>query len=251
MPRVLIVTLFVLAAAVLTACQATPSPDIQATVEAAVQTALPALTSTAPPVVQPVVQVDIQATIAAGVEATVQAIPTPTATVKTVRDVSRTPPPTPTGTPTLTPTPSPQATSTPPPVDTATPSPTATPTLSQLVKEIEPSVVQIITSAGKGSGFVVGAEGWIVTNAHVVGGFTQVAVVIQGGSEITGTVVGVDKDLDLAVIQVDGDDLIPLAFADSDGVSVGDDVAALGFPLGNILGSSATVTKGVVSAKRQ
>ncbi|MCI0868248.1 MAG: trypsin-like peptidase domain-containing protein [Chloroflexi bacterium] len=123
--------------------------------------------------------------------------------------------------------------------------------MSQLVKEIEPSVVQIITSAGKGSGFVVGAEGWIVTNAHVVGGFTQVAVVIQGGSEITGTVVGVDKDLDLAVIQVDGDDLVPLAFADSDGVSVGDDVAALGFPLGTILGSSATVTKGVVSAKRQ
>ncbi|MDA0769207.1 MAG: trypsin-like peptidase domain-containing protein [Chloroflexi bacterium] len=243
MPRMSVLLLLALVFAVLTACQATQSPDIQATVASAVQTALPDQAPTA--------TLDIQATIAAGVEATVQALPTVTAS--NVRDVTPTPTrtQTPTVTPILTPTPSPEATSTPLPVDTATPLATATPTLSQLVEKIEPSVVQIITSTGKGSGFVVGADGWIVTNAHVVNGFTHVFVTGKGRSETTGTVVGLDEELDLAVIQVDDDNLKPLTFADSDGVSVGDDVAAVGFPLGTILGTSASVTKGVVSAKRQ
>ena len=247
MPRVPNAFWLVLVIAVLAACQTTPSPDIQATVAAAVQTALPSESPTASPDVLTGAQVDVQATIAASVAATVQAIPTPTA--KPVRDVS--PTPTQTQTPTPTSTPTPEATPTPFPVDTATPIPTATPTLSQLIEIIEPSVVQIITSAGKGSGFVVDAEGWIVTNAHVVSGFTQVSVTLQGRSETTGTVVGLDEKLDLAVLQVESDGLRPMAFADSDSVSVGDDVAAVGFPLGTILGSSASVTKGVVSAKRQ
>lgn len=249
MPRPLISVFLGLTIVVITACQSTPSPngpDIQATVAAAVQTALPAQT--------PLASVNVQATIAADVRATVQALFTPTAS-SAANNATLEPSPTPrltrTPRPTATPTAAPQATSTAVPVDTATPLPTATPTLSQLIERIEPSVVQIVTSAGKGSGFVVGEEGWIVTNAHVVSGFARVSVLTQGDSEAIGVVIGVDETLDLAVIQVSDGDLLPLQFADSTAVSVGDDVAAIGFPLGSILGDSASVTKGVVSAKRE
>ena len=249
MPRLPVVIWIPLAVAVFAACRPTPTPDIpdiQATVAAAVQTALPAKISenrAAAP--------DVEATIAAGVEATVQAMQSPAATGARIISPTPTPARTPPATPTLTPTPGPEATSTPLPADTATPMPTATPTLSQLMVEIEPSVVQIITSVGRGSGFIVDVEGWIITNAHVVSGFTEVTVVGQGLAETMGTVVGLDEKLDLAVVRVEADGLTSLTLADSGGVSVGDDVAAIGFALGTILGSSASVTKGVVSAKRE
>lgn len=241
------VAMCIVLVAILAACQSTPQPDIQATVAAAVQTALPPRT--------PEVFVDVKATIAAAVEATVRAIPSATATTpgrSATGNLLLTPTPTRIATPSFTPTPT--AVTEPVPTairsETATPLPTATPTLSQLVEKVEPSVVQIITSFGKGSGFVVGADGWIVTNAHVVSGFSQVSVIDQSGSEVVATVIGIDEMLDLAVVQIDAHDLQPLQFADSKFVSVGDDVAAIGFPLSDVLGGSASVTKGVVSAKR-
>ncbi len=98
-----------------------------------------------------------------------------------------------------------------------------------------------------GSGFIIDTTGRIVTNYHVVGDATEVTVNLQDGKELKGTVVGKDKDTDLALVKVDptGVDLHPVKLADSDKVRVGDPVIAIGSPFG--LGG--TVTAGIVSAK--
>jgi serine protease Do len=97
-----------------------------------------------------------------------------------------------------------------------------------------------------GSGFIVRADGLIVTNNHVVDGASAVEVTLQDGTELQGKVIGKDSDTDLALVQVDADgiDLQPVKFADSDHVRVGDPVIAIGSPFG--LGG--TVTAGIVSA---
>ena len=98
---------------------------------------------------------------------------------------------------------------------------------------------------GAGSGFVVSSDGLIVTNAHVVDGATQVAVKIgTDGEQLPAEIVGVDASQDLALLDVDADDLPTLSLGDSDGVEVGDAVYAIGNPFG----LDHTFTTGVVSA---
>jgi putative serine protease PepD len=98
---------------------------------------------------------------------------------------------------------------------------------------------------GTGSGFVVSADGLIVTNAHVVDGATQVAVKIgTDGQQLPAEIVGVDASRDLALLDVDANDLPTLPLGDSDGVEVGDEVYAIGNPYG----LDHTFTTGVVSA---
>ncbi len=234
----------------LVGCQATPQPNIEATVQAAVAAALPVAT------VAP--EVDAEATVAVRVRLTVEAISaqqpantqTPSSTTTPIPTSTSLPTPTSTPMPTPTSSPLPRATST--PLPTSTPSPTATPTLSEVIFKIKPAVVQIISDAGTGSGFVFNDEGWVVTNAHVVGSSLDVAVMVNGRTPIEGTVVGLDEEIDLAVIRLEGfQELKILSFGDSDVVSEGEDVVAIGFPLGDILGSTATITKGVVSSRRQ
>ncbi|MCH9011147.1 MAG: trypsin-like peptidase domain-containing protein, partial [Chloroflexi bacterium] len=238
---------------VLVGCRTTPQPDIEATVQAAVAAALPR--ETAMP------EIDAEATVAVRVRRTVEAIsarklantPTLTATAIPVPTATSLPAPTFTPVPTPTNSPLPKATSTPTPAPppTSTPRPTATPTLSKVIAEIKSAVVQIISDAGTGSGFVFSEDGWVVTNAHVVGNSLDVAVMIDGRTPIKGRVVGLDEEIDLAVIRLEGFGVLQiLTFADSDVVSEGEDVVAIGFPLGDILGSTATVTKGVVSSRR-
>ena len=238
---------------VLVGCRTTPQPDIEATVQAAVAAALPR--ETAMP------EIDAEATVAVRVRRTVEAIsarklantPTLTATAIPVPTATSLPAPTFTPVPTPTNSPLPKATSTPTPAPppTSTPRPTATPTLSKVIAEIKSAVVQIISDAGTGSGFVFSEDGWVVTNAHVVGNSLDVAVMIDGRAPIKWRVVGLDEEIDLAVIRLEGFEVLQiLTFADSDFVSEGEDVVAIGFPLGDILGSTATVTKGVVSSRR-
>ena len=245
-----------------------PTPDIAATVEAAVAMALPTATPTPPP--------DVEATVAAGVQATVEAMrPTPTSTPEPTLTPTITPTPslTPTPTPTSTHTPTPTATQTPTntPVPTNTPSPTpiptSTPTLTptpthtptatavsvtslsvaDVVDEARPSVVRIIAGEGSGTGFVVNADGYILTNEHVVDGQTRVTVVLHDGAQISARVVSADAARDIALLKADNvPGLTPLDFASA--VREGEDVIALGFPIG--LHESMTVTRGIVSAVR-
>jgi len=223
----------------------TPQPDLEATVQAMVKAALPTETPTSAP--------DIAAMVAAGVAATMEALPTqtPIPTNTPIPTATHTATPAPTSAPTPPPTQTPVPTATPIPAATHTPLPTSTPTLAQTIERIERGLVYIKTPSGSGSGFIVEEDGLVVTNAHVVENFETVSVVTADGAEYAGDVLGVDEIADLALVEVRvGRRFIAMGLGDSDGVQVGDDVIALGFPLRYELGSSLTVTRGIVSSKR-
>jgi len=95
-----------------------------------------------------------------------------------------------------------------------------------------------------GSGVIVNASGYIVTNSHVVDGATDVKVALSDKREMSGQIIGTDPGTDIAVIKIASDHLATLPFGDSSRVQVGDIVLALGNPFG--LGQ--TVTMGIVSA---
>jgi putative serine protease PepD len=122
--------------------------------------------------------------------------------------------------------------------------------LSGLVETVRPSVVRIdaVTSngSGTGTGFVISADGRIATNAHVVGDASTVEVEFSDGTTATATVLGVARSEDLAVIQVERDNLNPVEFGSSDDLRVGERVVAIGNSLG--FEGSATATEGIVSA---
>ena len=96
-----------------------------------------------------------------------------------------------------------------------------------------------------GSGFIISADGYIVTNNHVVDEATKVTVIFEDGDEREATIVGTDERTDLAVVKIDGVDDLPFVTLADDEVRVGDWVVAVGNPFG--LGG--TVTAGIVSAR--
>ncbi|MEN0014452.1 MAG: trypsin-like peptidase domain-containing protein, partial [Solirubrobacteraceae bacterium] len=113
---------------------------------------------------------------------------------------------------------------------------------------VQHGVVQIRTSDASGTGFVVSDNGTIVTNAHVVDSAKTVRVIFDDGkSSVEGTVLGTDVSADLAAIKINPSDvnekLTVLGLADSDKVETGDEVVAIGYPLG----LDRTATEGIVS----
>ncbi|MGA2490494.1 MAG: trypsin-like peptidase domain-containing protein [Anaerolineales bacterium] len=118
--------------------------------------------------------------------------------------------------------------------------------LASLYQTVSPGVVTILTSTGLGSGWVYSPDGYIVTNAHVVGSETKVEVDFPTGTKVYGNVVGTDQNTDLAVIKVTvpAGQLHPLSLGDSDALKVGQTVSAIGDPE-MMLGS---MTTGIVSA---
>ena len=98
---------------------------------------------------------------------------------------------------------------------------------------------------GMGSGVIVRADGYILTNEHVVSGADEVNIELTDGRTFDAKVVGTDKATDLAVLKIDGKELQTLPLGDSERVRVGDVVLAVGNPLG----VGQTVTMGIVSAK--
>ncbi len=120
--------------------------------------------------------------------------------------------------------------------------------LSQIAAAVQDSVVSISTGNGEGSGVVLTANGYIVTNNHVVataqGG--AVTVIFADGRKASATVVGTDPRTDLAVVRTSGvSDLKPATFGSSAKAQVGDTVLAIGSPLG----LEGSVTAGIISAK--
>jgi serine protease Do len=98
---------------------------------------------------------------------------------------------------------------------------------------------------GLGSGVIVSADGYILTNNHVVDGADDIKIETTDDHTYTAKVIGTDKATDLALLKVNAADLHPLALGNSDGVNVGDVVLAVGNPLG----VGQTVTMGIISAK--
>lgn len=126
---------------------------------------------------------------------------------------------------------------------------TAQDTLIRLYTTVNPGVValRVLTEDGsvQGSGFVADGEGHIVTNYHVVEGEKDLEVAFPTGFKIRGQVIGTDLDSDLAIIQVKApaEQLHPLPLGDSDQVSIGQTVVAIGNPFG----LEGTMTLGIVS----
>jgi putative serine protease PepD len=117
---------------------------------------------------------------------------------------------------------------------------------TQIVQQAAPSVVELQTPGqGEGSGVVFDGRGDIVTNAHVVGGYSTVTVRSSVGTQHEARLIGTDTSQDLAVVRTDaGADLKPATFGNSAQLRVGDIVLAIGSPYG----LQGTVTQGVVSA---
>ena len=131
-----------------------------------------------------------------------------------------------------------------------TPSTDAGLTPGQVYAQNIDSVVLIYanTSGGRstGSGFVLTEDGYVVTNYHVVEGGTTYTVVTSDGDEYTATLTGGDETNDVAVLKVDGVALDPAELGSSDDLIVGDQVVAIGNPLGEL---TSSLTVGYISAK--
>jgi len=101
--------------------------------------------------------------------------------------------------------------------------------------------------SGVGTGMIIDVQGFILTNSHVVldGNVDRIEVLLSNGDEVDGKVIWFDSGLDLAVVKIEADGLIPIELGDSDNVLIGSYVAAVGNPLG--LAFSGSITQGVVS----
>ncbi len=96
-----------------------------------------------------------------------------------------------------------------------------------------------------GSGFIIDAQGFILTNYHVVRGAHEVLVQLEDGREVPAVPVGANSSIDVALLHVEGSDLHPVSMGNSDELEVGEWVVAIGNPFG----LAHTVTAGIVSAK--
>ncbi|MDX3227168.1 S1C family serine protease [Streptomyces sp. ME19-01-6] len=121
--------------------------------------------------------------------------------------------------------------------------------VSAVATAVSPSIVEISATSGSGqstgSGVIITSGGEIITNNHVISGADTIKVTFSDGSKKSATVVGTDKNKDLALIKVsDASGLKAATLGDSSGVQVGDQVVAIGSPEG----LTGTVTSGIVSA---
>ena len=114
----------------------------------------------------------------------------------------------------------------------------------QIARQLSAAVVSISRRGGSGSGVIVRPDGVMLTNAHVVGNAQTVQVGLADGRQLTGTVLGRDATLDIAVVRVDAAGLPAARMGNSDDLQPGQTAIAIGNPLG----LERTVTTGVVSA---
>ena len=133
-------------------------------------------------------------------------------------------------------------------------------TIPEVVKKVAPAVVTVSTKSivqnnfnvqeqeGVGTGFIINNEGYIVTNYHVIQGASQVKVTFSDGKEVNAKIINYNPEYDLAVIKVTDKISMPAVaeLGDSEGLQAGDQVIAIGNPLGKEF--AGTVTQGIVSA---
>ncbi len=129
---------------------------------------------------------------------------------------------------------------------------------SQITDEVADTVVEITTetmstnsfygqyvSQGAGSGVIISADGYILTNNHVIDGATSITVTLRDKTSYQAKLVGKDSIIDVALLKIDATGLKAANFGDSDKLKVGDKAVAIGNPLGQLGG---TVTDGIISA---
>ncbi len=99
-------------------------------------------------------------------------------------------------------------------------------------------------SVSMGSGVIVSADGYIITNEHVIDGATTITVEDVNGNTYDATLIGSDSKTDIAVLKIDAENLTYAEIADSDNLEIGDDAIVIGNPLG----TGISVTNGIISA---
>ena len=128
-----------------------------------------------------------------------------------------------------------------------------------IVRELTPSVVQIVTesvaagafnepapSSGVGTGIILSEDGYILTNNHVIVGAQSITVTLNNGESFSAELVGGDPNPDAAVVKIDADDIRPARIGSTASLQVGEPVIAIGHALA--LRGGPTVSKGVISA---
>lgn len=105
---------------------------------------------------------------------------------------------------------------------------------------------QVSNTASSGSGFILSEDGYVVSNYHVVEGATTLTVITYDCTEYPATLIGYDAANDISLLKINATGLVPVKIGSSDDLIVGDQVAAIGNPLGEL---TATLTVGYVSAK--
>ncbi len=114
-----------------------------------------------------------------------------------------------------------------------------------IVNDVLQSTVSVKTNLGQGSGAIISSKGYIITNVHVIADASSVKVNTYDGRNLDAVLIGYDANKDIAILKVQGT-FKSMEFGNSDQVSIGQKVIALGNPAG----LSFTVTEGIVSAKR-
>ena len=104
---------------------------------------------------------------------------------------------------------------------------------------------QEAVSASAGSGFILSEDGYVITNSHVVAGADTIQVELFNDESYPAVLVGADSSFDIAVLKIEAEGLIPVTVGDSDTLKVGEDVVAIGNPLGEL---TFTMTSGILSA---
>ena len=118
---------------------------------------------------------------------------------------------------------------------------------SAIVNDVLPSVVSVKTDIGQGSGAIIDAKGYVVTNLHVINGASIIRVTAYSGKTYNiQAIAGYDESADIAVLKIEAAGLKALGFGDSSQLKVGEKVIAAGNPAG----LAFTVTEGIVSAFR-
>ena len=107
---------------------------------------------------------------------------------------------------------------------------------------------QSYETTGSGSGVILTTDGYIATCAHVVDGAKKLTVTLNDDTSYEATIVGTDARNDLAIIKIEAEGLTPAVLGDSDMLTVGEDVIAIGNPLGELRG---TATSGIISAVKR
>lgn len=122
--------------------------------------------------------------------------------------------------------------------------------LQDIYDKVAPSTVSVSATSGTetscGTGIIMSAEGYIITNNHVIDRADSVSVTLYDGRVEDAALVGQDAPSDLAVLRIQAENLTPAEFGNSDQVRVGDAVSAIGDPLGQKL--RGTLTEGIISA---
>ena len=123
--------------------------------------------------------------------------------------------------------------------------------MQDIYENVSPSVVGVITylegmEYGWGTGVVFRADGYIITNTHVLMGGDAAVVVFSDGTEYEAELIGADEKSDIAVLHIDAEGLAYAQFGNSDGLRVGDEAYAIGNPLGPAY--AGTMTNGIISA---